>query len=136
MNQRTGANERTKSFSVAPKMNARWHVGPAFDPHEEELAEEKKKRNATNANASFPGGGSGGNEAPIKSDGLEREEMHAWSDLSKLFKTFAAICFVLLVLPTLFGSTPHKNAARKVGRASVRASRYVSKPFSKKIHSG
>ena len=38
---------------------------------------------------------------PIKSDGLEREEMHAWSDLSKLFKTFAAICFVLLVLPTL-----------------------------------
>ena len=131
MNQRTGANERTKSFSVAPKMNARWHVGPAFDPHEEELAEEKKKRNATNANTSFPGG-SGGNEAPIKSDGLEREEMHAWSDLSKLFKTFAAICFVLLVLPTLFGSTPHKNAARKVGRASVRASRYVSKPFSKK----
>ena len=96
MNQRTGANERTKSFSVAPKMNARWHVGPAFDPHEEEEAEEKKKRNATNATTSFPGG-SGGNEAPIKSDGLEREEMHAWSDLSKLFKTFAAICFVLLV---------------------------------------
>ena len=85
MNQRTGANERTKSFSVAPKMNARWHVGPAFDPHEEE-EEEKKKRN-TNTNKSF--GGSGGKEEPIKSDGLEREEMHAWSDLSKLFKTFA-----------------------------------------------
>ena len=120
MNQRTGANASssttTKSFSVAPKMNARWHVGPAFDPTEEE-EEEKKKRNA-NTNKSF--GGSGVQE-PIKSDGLEREEMHAWSDLSKLFKTFAAICFVLLVLPTLFGSKPHKNAARKVGRASVRA---------------
>ena len=29
----------------------------------------------------------------LKSDGLELEEMHAWSDLSKLFKTFAAYMF-------------------------------------------
>ena len=71
MNQRTGANassSNTKSFSVAPKITP-WHVGPAFDPTEEE--EEKKKRN-NNTNKSF--GGSGGAD-PIKSDGLEREEM-------------------------------------------------------------
>ena len=109
-------------FSVAPKMNARWHVGPAFDPREKEEEEAKRKKRTT----------SGEDEKGIKSDGLELEEMHAWSDLSKIFKTFAAICFALLVVPTLFGSKPHKKAARKVGRAGVRASRYVAKPFSKK----
>ena len=109
-------------FSVAPKMNARWHVGPAFDPREKEEEEAKRKKRTT----------SGEDEKGIKSDGLELEEMHAWSDLSKIFKTFAAICFALLVVPTLFGSKPHKEAARKVGRAGVRASRYVAKPFSKK----
>jgi hypothetical protein len=126
----SSSSEKNKSggFSVAPKMNARWHVGPAFDPREEEEEEAKRKRKNKNG-----GGGDNGGDGPaIKSDGLEREEMHAWSDLSKLFKTFAAICFVLLVLPTLFGSKPHKNAARKVGRAGARASRYVTKPFSKK----
>ena len=38
-------------------MNARWHVGPAFDPTEEE-EEEKKKRN-TNTNKSSSGGSGG-----------------------------------------------------------------------------
>ena len=109
-------------FSVAPKMNARWHVGPAFDPREKEEEEAKRKKRTT----------SGEDEKAIKSDGLELEEMHAWSDLSKIFKTFAAICFALLVVPTLFGSKPHKKAMRKVGRTGVRASRYVAKPFSKK----
>ena len=35
-------------------------------------------------------------------------------------------------MPTLFGSKTHKKAVRKVGRAGVRAGRYVAKPFSKK----
>ena len=118
----TAKSGKGGGFSVAPKMNARWHVGPAFDPREKEEEEAKRKKRTT----------SGEDEKAIKSDGLELEEMHAWSDLSKIFKTFAAICFALLVVPTLFGSKPHKKAMRKVGRTGVRASRYVAKPFSKK----
>ena len=36
---------------VAPKMNARWHVGPAFDPREEEEEEKARFRDLERAYA-------------------------------------------------------------------------------------
>jgi len=69
----SSSSEKNKSggFSVAPKMNARWHVGPAFDPREEEEEEAKRKRKNKNGG----GGGGGDDDMSVSDDGNGKEKL-------------------------------------------------------------